>query len=415
MAAYGWRKDHSVADWLFAESYRFDFFQAVRLLQMLAPDKESVGEGVDPEAEAVRFSAAVDLGFPASDVAAIKNGGEFARMTVNFLGLAGAQGPLPAPYTELLVERDWRHGDPAPREFLDIFNHRLISLFYRARKAHRISFDAKEPGEDAFSTYLFALMGLGTENLRTQLSTPPRALLFYAGLLAQEPRSMTGLKIILGDYFQVPVEVRPFQGQWCRLAEDQLTTIGARGRNHSLGRDLVILGRRVWDQHGRFELRLGPLSMAQFIDFLPIGTAFDSLCELTRFYAGDNLDFTFQLLLRRDQMPLSGAKLSAKDGAILGWTAWLSQFGWASWPAKTKVRAEDNERVTISPTLPQLPIAEAKLSAKDGALLGRTACLSQTAWIKRLSWMPQPTMPKIRSAEHFIIRRKSRSLSQEGA
>ena len=131
MATYGWGSDRAVADWLFAEGYRFDFYQAVKLLELLRPDATPVAEGSEPANEPVRFASAVSLAFPASEVAAVHHQAEDGQppvMTVNFLGLAGARGPLPPVFSELILER-LRARDTAMRDFLDIFNHALINSF----------------------------------------------------------------------------------------------------------------------------------------------------------------------------------------------------------------------------------------------------------------------------------------------
>lgn len=106
MPQFGWKSETPLKDWLFAEGYKFDFFQAVRLLEILNPECHSAGEGSDPLKEAVRFRSNNSLGFPASDVQEVApptEQGHPARMIVNFLGLAGAHGPLPHPFTELGV------------------------------------------------------------------------------------------------------------------------------------------------------------------------------------------------------------------------------------------------------------------------------------------------------------------------
>src|SRR5262249_26350533 len=108
VAAYGWRQNRPVADWLFEEGYRFDFFQAVKLLEMINSGRVPIGEGSEPNKEAVRISSAIDLEFPASDVVEVARGRQNddpAEVTVNFLSLAGALGPLPKPFTELVLER----------------------------------------------------------------------------------------------------------------------------------------------------------------------------------------------------------------------------------------------------------------------------------------------------------------------
>jgi type VI secretion system protein ImpH len=343
VAALGWGKDHSVGDWLYEEPYGFDFFQAVRLLELASPDSSPVGEGAEPAREPVRFRSGVGLDFPASDVAEVRPPeaeGAAPRMTVNFMGLAGATGPLNTPSTELIIERAW-HGDEAPRDFLDIFNHRLVSLLYRTRKLHRVALDNAAPGRDRVASYLYSVAGLGTASLRGRMQVKDRALLFYAGLLGQQPRSMAGLEALLSHYFGVRAVGVPFKGRWHALEEGQQTRIGERGQNMRLGVDAVV-GTRVWDEEGAFEIELGPLTLEQFEDFLPTGWAFRPLCDLVRFYVGDELDFSFRLKLDASQIPAAwlpqrrdpddntrhrwgpgGARVGRGRGARLGWTSRL--------------------------------------------------------------------------------------------
>lgn len=339
MAAHGWGKDSPVDEWLFAEGYRFDFFQAVNLLEMAHSLKVSVGEGTEPEKEAVRFKSAVGLDFPASDIVEVnppEAEGSPADMVVNFMGLAGNLGPLYHPTTELILERISQK-DTAFKDFLDIFNHRLVSLFYRIRKLHRIGLEFRSPGQDRFSDYLYAVLGLGTPGLQARMQVRDRALLYYAGLIGQQPRSMIGLEFILSDYFQVKVKGDQFRGRWYNLEQSQLTNIGANGQNQRLGSDAVVVGRRVWNQEATFELLLGPLNFDEFLNFLPIGWGFGPLCDLTRFYVGDEYDFSFRLVLKAVDIPAS--RLSAEDGPRLGWTSWLKTTEWQ----------KDDSQVEINP------------------------------------------------------------------
>jgi type VI secretion system protein ImpH len=338
VVAHGWGKDSPVDEWLYAEAYRFDFFQAVRLLEMASATSTPVGEGAEPAREAVRFKSSVGLAFAASDVAEVRPAdaeGGAAEMTVNFMGLAGATGPLHTPSTELIIERAW-HKDTALRDFLDIFNHRLVSLLYRTRKLHRVGLDNAPPGEDRAARYVYAVAGLGTPNLRGRMQVKDRALLFYAGLLGQQPRSMAGLERLLSEYFRIRAQGQPFSGRWRSLEEGQWTRVGARGRNNALGASAVA-GTRFWDQQGAFEICLGPLTLAEFLDFLPTGWAFRPLCDLVRFYVGDELDFSFRLTLKAAEA--EGTRLWTSDGARLGWTSWL----------KTKDWSEDDSQVSVSP------------------------------------------------------------------
>ena len=317
-AAFGWQREKSVEEWLFAEAYRFDFFQAVRLLELMFPERAPVGEGSEPEKEPVHFSGRIAFDFPASDVQDLfpGKGDSPASMVTNFLGLAGASGPLPAPLAELVLERI-RHKDTGLRDFLDIFNHRLISLMYRTRKVHRVNFSADSPERGRVANYLYAFLGLGLMPLRDRMAVEDRALLPYAGLVSQQPRSAVGLERMLSDHFQSVVRLCQFSGGWRRIEPDQWTALGRSGKNQLLGQT-IVLGRRIWDQQGRFWIVVGPLALEKFLHFLPDGGAYQPLCAMARFYAGEEFEFRIRLELEAEEIPESRLGQSK-----LGWTSWL--------------------------------------------------------------------------------------------
>jgi type VI secretion system protein ImpH len=328
---YGWGKDTAVEDGLFAEGHRFDFFQAVRLLEIIhttsGENLTSPAQGADPTKEIVHFRSSVKLDFPASDIAQVKRKNDIpareqpkapTEMSVNFLGLAGCLGALDIPSTELVLQRESQK-DTTLKDFLDIFNHRLVSLLYRIRKHHRVGLGSATPGKDQVARYLYSLIGLETPRLKGRMHVRDRALLYYAGILAQKPRSIAGLECILTDYFQVEVKTKQFVGEWCDLEEDQWTRIGVSGTNQTLGHDTVIVGTRVWDQHARFEIQLGPLGLEDFESFLPTEWRFGVLCDLVRFYINDQFEFNVRLTLKAKEIP--EVKLSMDPA--LSWTSWL--------------------------------------------------------------------------------------------
>jgi type VI secretion system protein ImpH len=321
MAAYGWRRHRPVAAGLFDEAHRFAFLQAVRLLEELYPARTPPGEGVDPRREVVRFRSRVRLDYPAGAVEETRApaDGEPAEMAVNVLGLAGVLGPLPPPVTELILERSFR-GDTALRDFLDVFNHRLVSLLYRARKKYRPALDPQAPDRGRVARVLYSFLGLGTPRLLGRLGLPDRSLLPYTGFFVNAPRSTVGLVRLVEDCFAAAAEVIPFQGRWHLLDEADTTRIGETGQNRTLGRG-AVLGRRIWDQGAGFELRLGPLSLAQLVSFLPTGGAFRPLAAAVRFYVREELGFAFRLTLAAADVP--ELRLSRTGTSFLGWTSWL--------------------------------------------------------------------------------------------
>src|SRR5438067_4156318 len=161
----------SVADRLFTEPFAFDFFQAVRLLEKIAPDRRAVGRSGPPLAEVARFRAHLSLSFPPSalyDLARPTQDLAVPQMTVAFMGLHGPSGMLPRHYTELLLRLDKEVKGPersALRDWFDLFNHRFISLFFRAWEKYRF-YVPYERGEyakaepDPFTLGLFSLVGM---------------------------------------------------------------------------------------------------------------------------------------------------------------------------------------------------------------------------------------------------------------
>ncbi len=350
MASASGPQSTSVIDELFRRAYRFDFFAAVRLLERAArqqagdgPARSQVGYDAHPADEIVRFQALPSLAFPSSSVVELVRGKELASgrieppiLTCSFMGLTGPAGVLPDHFTSLLI-RTIRERDHGLREWLDLFHHRSVSLFYRAWEKHRFtvgyeraySRPAEQAGggggadrTDLFTFSLFSLVGLGTNPLRRRMAVDDHAILFYAGHFARYPRSATALRQIVADYFEMPAEVEQFKGRWQHLAREDCSSMGAeQGRNNQLGRTLIA-GRRVWDVQSGFRIRLGPLNDGQFRSMLPSGGGLKQLCQLVRLYAGDEFDFDVQPVLAADA--IRQCRLGSREGdGRLGWNIFM--------------------------------------------------------------------------------------------
>jgi type VI secretion system protein ImpH len=338
MAAQSRRTDTTIGEDLFAQPYGYDFFQAVRLLERLYATRLPVGKDNNPKREAVRFHALPSLSFPPSQLARIspedETTGAPPQLTIAFMGLFGPLGVLPAHYTELVLER-LRYRDKALAEFLDIFNHRFISLFYRAWEKYRFPIAYERGAGDAFTQYLFSIIGMGTRGLHKRLSLPDEGLLLYGGLIAQKPHSVNAMAAVLSDYFAVPVTIEQFYGQWLKLEAENLTRCGKA--NHCLGSNTVV-GTRVWDTQAKFRVKFGPLSFTQFYQFLPIGSAFNPAQDLTRLFAGMEFDFDLQLVLKAAEVPTCQLATGSNRQPRLGWTTWL----------KTREFTRDDRQVVLS-------------------------------------------------------------------
>lgn len=357
MASPGERSGPAVSDRLKTAPHRFEFFQAVRLWQRLArrayrragkPEPAAVGHTGPPHAESLRFRTLPSHTFPAGQIASLRQSpaedGEPwapAEMVVTFLGLTGPAGVLPQHYTQLVIDRT-RHKDFALRDFLDLFHHRTISLFQRAWEKYRYPIGIELAALDAdavadmFTRCLYCLVGLGSGEerfgegaLRNRIELSDEVQLYYGGYFAHWPRNATSLETMIGDFWQLPMRVLQFQGQWLRLAREDQTSMPTRGTwgntNTRLGVDTVA-GERIWSVEHRFRIRLGPLTYDQFQRFTPPGRELTALAQLVRMYVGVEFDFDVQPVLLAREVP--GCRLGGEPAGAsrLGWNTWLQSM-----------------------------------------------------------------------------------------
>lgn len=317
------RSDRDLNEALAREPSAFGFFQAIRLLSLA----QSRSGGALPPA--LRFRTELSLAFPASELVAYRPdatageaGGECGHdeLTVSFMGLTGPSGVLPVAYTELLIERRMQR-DAAAHTFLDLFNHRALTLFHAAWRKYRHWLDVESGAGDGLGSHLLDLCGLGTLSLRAASSDGAaldrRVLLRYAGLLAQKPLSAHALETVMRGVLKVPVSLQSFVGQWMALPESECTRLGLQGCSVD---GEALAGDRVWDRQGRMTLRVGPVRRARFDSLLPDGGTAAMLRELLRFAFGHGLGCDMVVVFDRRDLP--AAQLDAEAAPILGGNLW---------------------------------------------------------------------------------------------
>ncbi len=322
-------RDLSVAEQLLTEGYRFDFFQAVRLLNHMTDTQDPVGYASLPQQETVRFHSFPSMSFPPSAIYDITRGVDREdpmHMVVAFMGLTGPQGVMPQYYTELIMER-LRYQDRTLLDFFDLFSHRLITLFYRSWEKYQvaISFEGantQEKKTDRIFQHMLSFIGLGTKGLAEQLAFPPQALLGYSGLLAVRSRSAHSLRQILEHFFGVAVNIRQFIGEWVSLEPEDQSRLNGPKQNLRLG-ETTMAGSKIWDQQARFQVKLGPLALAKLSQFLPSGKTYQTLVQLIRFFAGQHLQFDIRLQLQAAEVPYCRLSEASACPPQLGWTTWL--------------------------------------------------------------------------------------------
>lgn len=298
---------------------RMDFFQVLRLVEAANPGLPRIGASLRARDDALRLGQEPSMAFAGAALQRFTaaSGEARARLAVNFFGLLGANGPLPLHLTEYTRERLRNEGDGTLLAFLDVFHHRMLSLFYRARAQAEPAISLDREGEDRFADFVGSLFGIGAPSLRNRDEIGDFAKLHFAGLLANRSRPAAGLAAILGAYFKVPVRVEQFCGHWMRLPAELQTRIGRPERGNRLGVS-AVLGRSVWDCQHKFRIVIGPLGIDDYRRLLPGGAGMRRLVAWVRQYVGDTLDWDVRLVLRKEETP----PLLLGGGARLGWSSW---------------------------------------------------------------------------------------------
>ena len=303
-----------------ASPHAYGFHALLRLFEALQAQRPRLGRSVHPSQDVIRLGQEPGLVHAPASLAALLPGteGHPDRLLVHVFGLFGPDGPLPLHITELARDRQRNNGDPTLLRFIDLFHHRLLSLFHRAWADVRPTVSFDRPQEDRFGHYVGALIGLSTPGLRGRDAMPDLTKLHFAGLLSGQTRHADGLAAILSAFFTVPVRVECFVGAWLSLPGEDVSRLGEGARTAALGAS-TVLGGRVWSRQHKFRLVFGPLTLKEYERLLPGGLSFHRLVPIVRNWAGDALAWDVTMVLRRDEVP--PVRLGRQGR--LGWTTWL--------------------------------------------------------------------------------------------
>jgi type VI secretion system protein ImpH len=330
----------SLKDELYQHPHRFEFFQAVRLLRLLRMRERGedaardLGEDSAPLQECVHLKGDLSHRFPTGEVTSIEIDGKdgIPVLSVAAMGLYGAQGVLPLHDTQRLI--DSRRDAKAETSFLDLFNHRILSLFYRAWAKHylplnyeqsfrQFPYDRNDYNKlDVVSSSLLSIAGGGLQSLRNRLDFADTNLIYFAAHFSRCPKSASSLAQMIRAIFEVPVRITHFIGQWLFLDENSRSEMPSPamtiGQNAELGKGF-ILGDRVWDIGGKFRVTVGPLKYSEMLGLCPWEPSLRRLFQLVKSYVGQHLEFDVQLELEGSEIP------SLELGGLhaLGVNCWL--------------------------------------------------------------------------------------------
>jgi type VI secretion system protein ImpH len=307
-------------DMLARAPHEFDFFQIMRRLEHIALDQPRFATAQHPVDESIRLGQEPSMAFAPSSLAALRpsrTGGP-PRLSVNFFGLLGPNGPMPLHFTEYARDRLRNFEDPTMNRFLDLFHHRFLLMFYRAWANGQPTANRDRPDTDRFVTYVGALLGIAEPGTQHRDDLPDTAKLYFAGRLSAQARNAEGLAAVIGEFFGMSASIESFVGDWLELSpENRWALSPLNGGRLGLS---STLGAHAFSRQQKFRVVLGPLNHKQFQRMLPGGIGLRRLTSIVRSYAGDELRWDVRLFLdKRTEEPMTLGR------SRLGWTAWLGQ------------------------------------------------------------------------------------------
>jgi type VI secretion system protein ImpH len=327
------RRHTSIVQRLLAQPYRFELIQTMRMLDLWLR-RNGVAHD-ETLSRYVRFQNSISMSFPASQIEALSAHGElpidsdhtlqaalvakqlkYIRITPAYMSFLGVHGVMPHRYTEDVVAQIQLKKHEGTRAFFDIFSNRIMALHYQAWAKYRVRHRADARGSDALLPIQLAIGGVppGSGAAGADREVCAEVPAYYAAMLRQRPASGRVISAVLTEYFSVPIAVIQFVGKWDAPEETALCQIGRQNATLGMG---AMLGARCWERHSRVELRIGPLTMAQYEQFLPGTGSYEALKTMLALFPSPTLEFQIRLVLRADAVKpvFLGVPGSARLGA----------------------------------------------------------------------------------------------------
>ncbi|WP_457743613.1 type VI secretion system baseplate subunit TssG [Sulfurimonas sp.] len=249
----------------------------------------------------LRFKGNPSLSFAKSEILKMEfvktSHGKYIEITINFLGLFGATSPLPAHYSEMVLES--ADGDEVLKDFLDLFNHHLQKMIYPIWEKQRYYIQYQTDLKDHFSKYIFSLLGLYSQSQQRTTTLNLRKILPYVGLLSMKQKSAGTLVSILRHYLEHDdLQIVQCITMQADIPSWQHTTLGKV--NSTLG-ESTLLGNKVKTQNTKFQVLLKNISFNQLYEYSLHGKKMGELQELIDLALNEPLEHELCLEIKKDK------------------------------------------------------------------------------------------------------------------
>lgn len=299
--------------------HKFGFYEAMRLIECHYKDKVRLGETLRASDDMVRLGQSPSSAFAPSTLSTASiDAKKLLHLNVYFFGMFGPNGALPLHLTEYANERVRNARDKSLIHFMDMFHHRLLSLFYRtwANKEPTVHYD--RPDQDRFHIYTGSLLGIGMPEMQNRDAMPDNSKMHYTGHISTQTRHAEGLASVLQSFFKVPVAIKEFIGEWLTIPEESRCYLGMSLDGGKLGED-AVLGARSWQRQNKFRVLIGPMSLSEYESLLPGKKKLQLVSTIIKNYLGLELAWDVNLILKKEEIP----KTSLGGYGQLGWSSWL--------------------------------------------------------------------------------------------
>lgn len=301
--------------------WRYGFLSLMRRFSARYANQPPIGRANHPRQETFRLKQSPSMVFAPREIAEASLGqeGRF-HLRLFSLGLWGANGPLPLHYTEIARNRREASKDDTLVDFADIFHHRYLTQFYHAWRISQSAAGGLDRAQDeAFSFYVASLTGQDLSEPGVK-PLPVHARLAASAHLVREARNPDGLCASLAHYFGVSFHIQEYVLHWISVAPEERTQLGKPGSPSVMG-ESALVGQMVPDRQHKFRLVVGPLTLEQYLFFIPNGRDLRTLIEWIRAFTGYEYVWEIELQLE----PHSAPPARMGDDHRLGWSTWLGK------------------------------------------------------------------------------------------
>lgn len=282
--------------------YDFNFYRFCQLLESMRDGCPPLGSTMSPGDDPIRFRPDPGMGFPAGELKNVEwdeqQPEQPPTVRTTFLGLYGVDSPLPTAYLNDIVQQS--EGYEGVADFLDIFNHRMMTQYYRIWRKYSYPATYEPSGQDETSQCLLGLIGLGITGSQQHIATPVSRFLALLSIMRLPTRIAEGVMALVKLLAPLTqVQVVPHDRRRVRLTQP----VRLSRRYPVQLSQRPVLGNVGTDVNSQMVLELYTEDTDEAQRWLPQGELHTDLLVLLRVYLGWRCSVRLQLTLPKWVLP----------------------------------------------------------------------------------------------------------------